>query len=126
LTPKARSPAPTSGRNESFPARIRQTPARIPTAFLIYALAKGGKQAEARRELEKLLDLASTRSVLPYTVALAYHAFGETDKAFEWLDRGFRERSILMIFLQGEPKWRSAASDPHYQGLIRRMNFPIR
>jgi TolB-like protein/Tfp pilus assembly protein PilF len=95
-----------------------------PTAYLVYALAKGGKQAEARRELERLLNLESTRYVSPYSVALAYQGLGETDKAFEYLERGFRERVILMIFLKTEPKWRSVANDPRYKDLLRRMNLP--
>jgi len=111
---------------EARRARSLTDASNHPTAYLIYALAKDGKQAEARRELEQLLNLASTRYVPAYTIALGYHGLGETDKAFEWLERGFRERAILMIFLKGEPKWRSVAGDPRYQDLIRRMNLPIR
>src|SRR2546429_3264824 len=44
-----------------------------PLAFLSYALAKLGKQAEARAVLEELFKLSTERYVSPYSVALAYN-----------------------------------------------------
>jgi tetratricopeptide (TPR) repeat protein len=94
-----------------------------PVAFLCYALAKSGKQAEARNELERLLELSKERNVSPYDIALIYNAFGENDKTFAWLERGFQERDPRMTFLKVEPKWNNLRSETRFISLLRRMNF---
>ena len=51
-----------------------------PIAFEGYALAKSGKQAEARAVLEQLLKLSTERHVTPYHIALVYNGLNERDK----------------------------------------------
>ncbi|MDQ3749356.1 MAG: protein kinase [Acidobacteriota bacterium] len=94
-----------------------------PTAFLCYALAKSGKQAEARDELEKLLKLLKERYVSPYTIGLIYNGLNERDETFTWLERGFERRDPRMTFLKIEPKWNNIRSEPRFVSLLKRMNF---
>jgi TolB-like protein len=65
--------------NEARQARILNDGVTHPTAFLGYALAKSGKRAEARTELEALLKLSTERYVPPYHIALIYNGLGERD-----------------------------------------------
>jgi tetratricopeptide (TPR) repeat protein len=95
-----------------------------PTAFLGYALAKSGKQAEARTELAALLKLSTERYVPPYHIALIYSGLGESDEMLAWLERGFQEQDPRMIFLKVEPKWNNLSDDPRFQDLLRRIGFP--
>src|SRR5581483_4081148 len=90
-----------------------------PTAFLGYALAKSGKQAEARALLEELLKLSKERYVPPYHIALLYHGLGERDQTLAWLERGFEERDPKLVFLKVEPKWNNLSVDPKFQDLTR-------
>jgi TolB-like protein/Flp pilus assembly protein TadD len=94
-----------------------------PAAQLSYALAKSGKQAEARGVLEELLKLSTQRYVSPGNIALAYNGLGERDKTFTWLERGFEQRDAKMVFLKVEPKWNNLRDDPRFQDLLRRVGF---
>src|SRR5207253_10028049 len=95
-----------------------------PTAQLGYALAKSGKQAEARGLLEELLKLSAQRYVSPGNIALIYNGLGERDATFSWLERGFEQRDVKMVFLKVEPKWNNLRSDSRFQDLMRRVGFP--
>jgi serine/threonine-protein kinase len=94
-----------------------------PLAFLSYALAKLGKQAEARAVLEELLKLSTEGYVSPYNIALAYNGLEERDKTLAWLERGFKERDPKFVFLKVEPKWNNLRDDPRFQDLLRRVGF---
>src|SRR5207244_1966931 len=93
------------------------------TAQLAYALAKSGKQEEARGLLEELLRLSTQRHVSPGNIALIYNGLGERDEAFSWLERGFEQRDPKLVFLKVEPKWNNLRDDPRFQELLRRVGF---
>jgi serine/threonine protein kinase/TolB-like protein/Tfp pilus assembly protein PilF len=93
------------------------------TGTLAYALAKSGKQAEARGLLEELLRLSTQRYVSPGNIALVYNGLDERDETFAWLERGFKERDQKMVFLKVEPKWNNLRADPRFQDLLRRVGF---
>ncbi|MCA1626335.1 MAG: tetratricopeptide repeat protein, partial [Acidobacteria bacterium] len=88
-----------------------------------YALAKSGKNDEARILLNKLLKLSETRFVPPYHLALIYNGLGETDKTFEWLEKGYEQRDPKMAFLKVVSKWNNLHSEPRFINLMKRMNF---
>jgi hypothetical protein len=46
---------------------------------------------------------------------------GEKDKAFEWLEKGYGDRSIFAI--KADPIYDSLRSDPRWADLLRRMNL---
>ncbi len=94
-----------------------------PTAFLGYALAKSGKQAEARSVLEELLKLSTERYVSPYNIALIYNGLDERDKTLDWLGKGYQQRDPRMVFLKVEPKWNNLRDDPRFKDLLRRVGF---
>ena len=92
--------------------------------FLGYALAKFGKEAEARSVLEGLLKSSAERYVSPQHIALVYNGLGEHDEALAWLERASAQRSTGMVFLKVEPKWHNLRSDPRFQDLLRRVGLP--
>ena len=94
-----------------------------PTAQLGYALAKSGKQAEARGVLEELLKRSAEHYVSPGNIALIYNGLDERDKTLTWLERGFEQRDVKMVFLKVEPKWNNLRSDSRFQDLVRRVGF---
>ena len=94
-----------------------------PTTQLAYALAKSGKQEEARGLLEELLRLSTQRHVSPGNIALIYNSLGERDETFSWLERAFEQRDPKMVFLKVEPKWNNLRDDPRFQDLLRRVGF---
>ncbi|MDQ3750055.1 MAG: protein kinase [Acidobacteriota bacterium] len=93
-------------------------------SFLGFALAKSGKQAEARAELEELLRLSKERYVSPYNIAMIYNGLGERGETLAWLERGYQIRDPRMTFLKSEPKWNNLRDDQRFQDLLRRVGLP--
>ncbi len=92
-------------------------------ALIGYSLAKAERRDEARAVLDELLKLSKTRYVPPYNFALVYNALGESEKALDYLEKGFAEKDVRMVFLKVEPKWNNLRSEPRFIELMRRMNF---
>jgi hypothetical protein len=57
-------------------------------------------------------------------VALIYVGLGQRDQAFEWLERAFDDRSIMLVWLKIEPRLDILRSDSRYQDLVRRAGLP--
>ncbi len=94
-----------------------------PSALLAYALARSGKQTEARGLLEELLKLSSERYFPSYNIAVVYDGLDERDKTFAWLERAFKDRDARMLTLKVDPIWNNLRSDPRFRDLIRRVGF---
>jgi len=62
--------------------------------------------------------------VTPFVVARIYAALGKKEEALRWLETGYRARDAWMVFLKTEPQFDDLRSDPRFQDLLRRMNFP--
>jgi DNA-binding winged helix-turn-helix (wHTH) protein/TolB-like protein len=92
-------------------------------AYRAYALAKWGKLSEARAVLGELLKLSTERYVPPYNIALAYNALGEREKALDYLEKGFAEKDVRMVFLKIEPQWNNLRSEPRFLDLLKRMRL---
>ncbi len=73
---------------------------------------------------EKFNELSSRSYVDFYTVASIYAGLGDKDRAFEFLQKGYEEHSASMVYLKVDPFWDNLRSEPRYQDLLRRMNFP--
>jgi tetratricopeptide (TPR) repeat protein len=95
-----------------------------PKAFLGRVYAVSGKRAEARKVLDELNVVSRQIYVSPYDMALIYAGLGEKDQALACLERAFAERSTWMPFLRVDPGFDSLRSEPRFQDLLRRMNYP--
>jgi eukaryotic-like serine/threonine-protein kinase len=87
----------------------------------IHAMA--GRHRDAERVLEEILALARTEYVSPFGMAQPYIRLGQYDRAFEWLERAYEERSNGMVYLAVEPVLAPVRSDPRYQDLLRRVGL---
>jgi hypothetical protein len=76
------------------------------------------------------LRTAERRAQSPYPrplsclIAADYALLGEKDKAFEWLERAFRERESVLMFLTVNENFETLRSDPRFRDLARRMGLP--
>ena len=110
---------------EELQAAVRlsdRTPVMLGSLGYSYGVA--GRGGEAQTLLEELQELSRRRYVPAYNRAEIYAGLGQRDKALEWLARARDERTDLLIFLNVDPVWDSLRSDPRFQDLLRRMNFP--
>jgi len=71
-----------------------------------------------------LRELSKRRYVSAYGIAQIYTALGDFDHAWAWLEKAFEERSFQLIWLKVDPTIDALRSDPRFQDLLRRMNFP--
>jgi tetratricopeptide (TPR) repeat protein len=100
----------------------KQSPLYIGTLGFIYASM--GKTDEAKEILELLLELSQHRYIAPVSLAIIYGALGQMDQAFEWMEKGYEVRDDYLMTLQVAPRLDSLRSDPRFQDLANRMNFP--
>ena len=94
------------------------------TAHLGFAYARNGQKDKAMEILQELNRLASQRFVSPFCQALVYLGLREDDKAIDWLEKAYEEGSIWMDWLKVEPIYDPIRSNPRFQALYRKMNFP--
>jgi len=88
---------------------------------LAYAYAAAGRRAEAQKILDRLKQLSYSERPL----ASIYAALGEKDRAFEWMEKGFEDRTIGFggTSIKVNPEYDPLRSDPRFANLLRRMNL---
>ena len=88
------------------------------------AYERGGIRAAKRLELERSEAPSSRGYPRGEDFARLYAFLGEKERAFEWLEKGSREHTLLPVYLRLDPQLDVLRSDPRFQDLLRRMNFP--
>ncbi len=89
-------------------------------------LAHLGRPEPARTAVQRLERASRLQYVDGVTIAYLYFALGELEKAFDWLDRAFQERSANMTGLRVDAQVPAAArKHPRYRALLERMGLPL-
>jgi TolB-like protein/DNA-binding winged helix-turn-helix (wHTH) protein/Tfp pilus assembly protein PilF len=92
---------------------------------LAHAYSAAGKKAEAEMILHDLERKSKETSASPYTMATIYAGLGENDKAFEFLEKAYSQKSLdLSSFLKSDLLLDDLRPDPRFQSLLRRMSLP--
>ena len=90
---------------------------------LAHAYAVSGRRDEAEIILKDLTGQPERNNVSPYQLSIIYAGLGETDHAFEWLEKAYKQRNHGLVELKVEPMLDSLRSDPRFQDLLRRVGF---
>ena len=91
---------------------------------LAHAYSAAGKKAEAEKILHDLERKLKDTSASPYTMASIYAGLGENDKAFEFLEKAYSEKSFEVLgSLQSDLVLENLRSDPRFQTLLRRIGL---
>jgi TolB-like protein/DNA-binding winged helix-turn-helix (wHTH) protein/Tfp pilus assembly protein PilF len=93
-------------------------------AALGQAYAKGGIRGYYLWELRRLREESKHRYVRAVDFAYLFAGLGEKDQAFSYLEKAYEDRDYKLGLLQVEPRFDPLRSDPRFQDLLRRMNFP--
>jgi DNA-binding SARP family transcriptional activator/TolB-like protein/Tfp pilus assembly protein PilF len=89
-----------------------------------YVLGVLGRQGEARATLARMDSLSRRQYVTAYAMALVHAALGQRDSAFAWLERGVRERTHWMVWLNRDLRWAPLRADPRFQALVHEVGLP--
>jgi tetratricopeptide (TPR) repeat protein len=92
-------------------------------AALRRAFAANGMPGYLREWIEQLMRGEVTGAT---TVALAgaYARLGERDRAFEWLERAYAQRSPRLPHVREMVEFDNLRSDPRFNALLRRIGLP--
>jgi tetratricopeptide (TPR) repeat protein len=92
-------------------------------AALGHLYAVSGNRGSALNILRQLEKEIPTRKDLVFAVALIYTGLGETNMAFEWLDKAYNNRSGALGTIKVDPKLDSLRSDPRFSLILKRIGL---
>jgi tetratricopeptide (TPR) repeat protein len=81
-----------------------------------------GNDEASRKALDKLIEGSANGSA--YQIAEGYAWRGETDQAFEWLDRAFAQHDGGMPLVATDPLVANVRADPRFAEVRRKMKLP--
>jgi serine/threonine-protein kinase len=93
-------------------------------AALAHTYGIANRIKDAREILESLTKLAQQKYVAPYFLAGIYIGIGENDRALEYLEKAYEEKSHWLIYLHVDPSMDTLRDDPRFQDLLRRVGLP--
>ncbi len=93
-------------------------------ALLGSAHASAGMRGESLKILNQLLERPRDMRSDAYQVAILYAEMRDKDRAFEWLEKSFEQRSEELLLLQVDPQLDALRSDPRFARLLQRIGFP--
>ena len=86
-----------------------------------YAVVK--KRTEAMAVAKELEDRYAKRESPGVFIAAVYAGVGDKDKAFEWLEKDFREKNDIG-FIRWRMAFDSLHDDPRFKDLLKRLGLP--
>ena len=89
-----------------------------------YALARAGREREALETLDELRRSSKPRDPAPFRIAYVHIGLGDTERAFEWLQKAIEARDWQMGMLKVEPAFDDLRSDPRFAALVERVGLP--
>jgi TolB-like protein/DNA-binding winged helix-turn-helix (wHTH) protein/Tfp pilus assembly protein PilF len=87
----------------------------------VFGLA--GNKAAADKILAQMLEQSKKRYVSPFYVSVVYAGLHENEKAMDWLEKAYEDRSNAIIFLKVDPDFDGLRSNPRFQVLLRRLTL---
>ena len=92
-------------------------------ALLASALGFADRRDEANKIIEELLELGRRKYVNSVMIAHALYGAGRVDEAFTYLERGFKEKSDLLVETRWLPWLKDLRRDPRWGSIESRMGF---
>ena len=96
------------------------------TSWRLYGLALAykalGRKKESDAALAELVSKYHAESA--FQIAEVYAFRGESDRAFEWLERAYVQRDGGLAEMKGDPLLKSLEHDPRYAAFLKKMHLP--
>jgi tetratricopeptide (TPR) repeat protein len=81
-----------------------------------------GRRSEA--DVDAALLVRKYASSEPYAIATVYARRGEVDRAFEWLERAYKQHDDGLADLKNSLSFSRLHADPRYKAMRRKMDLP--
>ncbi len=88
-----------------------------------HAYGASGNRSEAEKVLAKLMEQSRKQYVSPFYVAIVYVGLAENDKAVDWLEKAYTDRSNAIVFSKVDPQLDPLRSTPRFQPLLHRLGL---
>jgi TolB-like protein/DNA-binding winged helix-turn-helix (wHTH) protein/Tfp pilus assembly protein PilF len=91
------------------------------------AFKSGGEKRFWQKHLELELKAGQQpgASASPFMLAADYAVAGQTDKAFEYLEKSYEEREGQdLTLLKFDPSYKNLRSDPRFSAMLRKIGLP--
>ena len=96
-----------------------------PTAALAHIYAVLGRRADAEKILRDMERKSKSSYVSSYMIATIYAGLDNKDKAFEFLEKAYQQRSWDISWqIKSDLRIDNLRSDPRFKNLIRRIGIP--
>ena len=105
-------------------ARSIEDSSLVLNAELVRAYSLSGRKAEAQEALQELLSRSKNNYVSGEILATVYATLGDKAQALAHLEHAFQQRSFFLALINVDPELDSLRSDPRFEDVLRRMNFP--
>ena len=92
-------------------------------AGLGHAYGGAKRTAEARTVLNQLMEQSKKQYVAPFYVALVYAGLSENEKAMDWLEKAYGDRSNGLVFIKVDPELDSLRSNSRFKELQSKMHL---
>jgi TolB-like protein/Tfp pilus assembly protein PilF len=92
-------------------------------ALLGHVYGKLGRRSEADAVIKELQTRYDAKQADGRDLAVLYAGLDDKDKAFEWLQKAFENRSVFLVFLRLEPLMESLRSDARWNELEKRVGI---
>ena len=89
---------------------------------LVYAAA--GRRDEILKLVGRVRELGKRGEMTPFAMVQFYVALGDNQTALDWLEKGYDEHDPYLSGLKTNAYLDPLRSEPRFQALLRRMNFP--
>jgi serine/threonine protein kinase/tetratricopeptide (TPR) repeat protein len=94
-------------------------------AALAQTFGTARRREEAIQILDDLTKLAKQKYVPSYFFAGIHIGLEEDDRAIEYLEKSYEERSHWLIYLHLDPSMDGLRSNPRFQDVLRRIGLPL-
>jgi serine/threonine-protein kinase len=112
-----------TGRYELALAEFGKARGITPGSYsdLAQTLALAARRPEALAELQRVLEVSTSRYVSPLDIATIYASLGDSDNALLWLDRALDRRAAALGFVPQNPSFDSLHHDARFASIIEKI-----
>jgi tetratricopeptide (TPR) repeat protein len=88
------------------------------------AYGRGGYRGARRWLVDYMVNRSKNEYVSPYSISTIYADLGESNRAFEWLEKAFAQQDPCLVRMNVQPEFDPLRADPRFENLRQRLRVP--